>query len=183
MNTRTDTHDSYGFPPDASPFGSKMNTRANELHTTQREPIRLDDLANDHYWRLLHLRDLLVHLEEINLQLPPLGGSAEAAVAAMLYSALALAREATEEASRLNIKANEFDMCLMAMPGELLPDEDDSNDEPAGCKVYSDKGAGGDIAAPEEMAAMQRESVRANGKRILFSKDAAQIMAANRGRS
>ena len=50
----------------------------------------------------------------------------------------------------------------------------------SGRKTRSDKGTTSvDIAELEKMAAMQRESLRANGKQILFTPDAAQIMAAN----
>ena len=97
-----------------------MNTTENTLQSEQGAPISLDDKAGDHYWRVVHLRDLLAHLEEFALnEVPPdIGG--RGALQAMIFSAVGMASAASEEADRFMVKENESGRCLVDAPVEML---------------------------------------------------------------
>jgi len=100
-----------------------MNAPENAQHAEQPEPLVMNELAQNHYWRMTNLRDLIKHLESYALD----GIATEkeiGTVQAMLYAALELVCVAADEAEHLNICDSAFGYQLMAMPrGMAMADE------------------------------------------------------------
>lgn len=95
-----------------------MNTTEKTFTTEQNPPICLDDLASDHYFRLIHLRDMLAHLEQFALnEISPNTEGVET-LQALIFGALELARQAAGEADRLMVN-DAPSRHLMDMPEDM----------------------------------------------------------------